>query len=369
MKKQLLVIYSAVALALSSCGGDYVPKDVPETFVTFVKGLPASPDKTIYFAADQHKDSSDITYKYFAYPNSNNGGYSVVFQRCYNEGYSVLMQYKTFVCKDGEISEADNFLPVADVGLRINSSKISEREADYREFMAYCNDNCNDLSEYVMVTDRPEVYAAPQNFFEGRDWSDRLGDLLQYNYFMDLYKWNGEKFVKHHRLADLMASLPATPDKPFYHWVENHFNDEEMYSNLELYYAFPLKAGGYMGIYMQTGEPEGEAYFCRESTFVYANGEFKKVDGVLPVPDISKLFNPKRSKRQDALAEAVTDFFNENPSKAINYHIQDNGDMYVDAAGNGIFQWGEVFMGLMRAAVYKWDGEKFVFSTVKNPLD
>ncbi len=376
MKKHFL-IFPFAALALFSCGSgnqnqnqttintettiatdndvasDISTDSVPEMLKKFVNSLPQTPDKQIYHNSEVN-DKNYSKNNCYAYPLKS-GGYLTIFQ--HTEMNNQTLNAYTF--KDGKFYTADNDLPIPDIKFLFRDDKTKGHEQDIKEITAIFNKHSRDFVVYAPNDKKPELRAKLSANFSEAEYKESYGEIIDYRSLMQCYQWNGEKFVFVDKFTEFMKSLPQTADKSKYQ--ENDFYDLpwEMTSITEDYYAFPLKDGGYMGMFSYNGECEASMWWG-DYTYIFKNGTLTKDDNILPVPEAALLLDQEKCKQNPSKAADITKQYNKHPKEYLLYSITENGNLGVSMRGNGCEQWGEDDLDYMKNADYKWDGEKFV---------
>ncbi|MBQ5453153.1 MAG: hypothetical protein IIT56_09195 [Bacteroidales bacterium] len=398
MKKQLTIL-SLSALTLFSCGGNKSQNqsvaeknDSAKTVTTepsnntveaaektaevsenldsvlqkinpWLKKLPENPDRKFYFFEHEVDTIKGLAYFkdfLYAYPFKT-GGYLTVSEHSEmsEENYIPMTQRETYIYKDGKLSSAKNVLPVPDPVMFTNAEKRTAHKADFDAMSALYKRRSSDYVNYIFYNDKPEIRTVLRLInYDDSDWKKEYSDLLEGN-DKPSYRWDGEKFVFFDPFEEFMKSLPESPDKAVYQNNKVEYIMDEFCSVSEDCYAFPITGGGYLGVFSYNCQCEASMSWY-DSTYVYKDGKIKSVSNVLPVPEISALLDEEKCKGNDGLVREIVEQYNKYPKDYLLYYISDDGTLSVSAEGNGCEQWGENQLELMKNAVYKWDGEKFI---------
>lgn len=370
--KQLLILLSFAALTLISCEGRQARTETTEDKKTldsdlqtagdFLKQLPENPDKEIYFYENNIDTIAGLAYSsdlFYAYPLKN-GGYLTVLEHCdmIKDGYIPIVRRRTYIYKDRKLLSTANVLPVPDPVSFTNAEKRAEHKADFEALSALYKRRAHDFINYVFIKDKPEIRAFLRFInYDDHEWKQEYSALLDGN-DKPSYKWDGEQFVLYDPMEDFLTSLPKSPDKDVYHKRTNYVDlwDLDFWNVQENCYALPMNDGGYLGIFSFSRQC-GDCYY---STYVYNDGKIKSVANVFPVPEISSLFDLEKCTGKDNLVNEIANQYNNNPKDYLLYYISDDGTLSVSAAGNRCEQWSQNQLDLLKNAVYKWDGKKFV---------
>jgi hypothetical protein len=390
MKRQFFIL-SLSALTLFSCGGSQNTKtnenakpaenltadkpskneevtenkevkeeiNVPETFMNFVKKLSDNPDKPVYYLADVDNNENYVycgNY-YYAYPQKN-GGYTTIYKRIDSAEYGSMTNWsKAFSFQNKELHNAENALPVPDVSLLIDESKTAGHEADVNSLKELYNKYTSKFLHYIFSDTEPIVRVEIQPLYDDKEWKDSFSDIIRYDNWSS-YKWDGEKFVPYDALTEFVKTLPANPDKPFYHKLDSYQIVESYCENNNNYYAFPLKDGGYMALADYNSQCEASMSWKNE-TYTYKASKLTKVDNVLPLPKAEELLSAEKCQENPSKAEEITKQYNSRPKGFLIYSVDEFGSLSVSMEGNGCEQWGEDDLEFMQSAIYKWNGDSF----------
>ena len=387
MKKQILILLSLGALALYSCGGASQPNQggaaqssdtaqtagntaetaietvaVPEAFLKFVNGLPKSPDKEVYALLIENEYQTGLMYDndlYRAYPMKNGGYMTIYVSSSMDENYKSDNKYATFVFKDGDLKRVENVLPLPDGNILIDNNQKAGHEAEVKSLVEIINKHISETVYYIIPEDKNIIRVGTGYMATDPDWKEGYYSLLKYDPELSTYKWDGEKFAPCNVLEEFAKKLPAKPDKPCYIYRDEYDIESEFCGNINSYYGFPMKDGGYMIVFDHNSQCES-SMFWYDNTYTYQNGKLTKVDNILPKPNAVDLLDAAKCKGNDAAVKNIIKQYNSSPISYLLYMVEEDGNLQVSMTGNGCEQWGEADLDYMKNAVYKWDGEKFV---------
>ena len=165
-------------------------------------------------------------------------------------------------------------------------------------------------------------------------------------------------------VGKFINSLPKSPDKPFYLFLNNGSNDEGVFDD-DHYYIYPIKSGGHAIIRQHCEFPEEGEPQLSYIPYIYKDGEAKPASHIMPIPDISLFFNNDKLKGHESDIKLITETYNKNPRNYVYYAVSENEPIIHSGVDFEKFSFDDQLYPILAynffLPAYKWDGEKFAY--------
>lgn len=173
--------------------------EVTEKFTNFLKNLPATADKKVYYFDENLSNDEGFSSDnyYYAYPIDGGGYLAIISHAEAAEGTGGYTDYYTYTFKDGKLTRVKNVLPtVTDINSLINTDIEADNADGFKALRAAFAKNSADLICYVIYQSDPEIRPELRPLdYDNPDWDDAYYDYLKDLDDLPSYVWNGKKFV------------------------------------------------------------------------------------------------------------------------------------------------------------------------------
>lgn len=198
--------------------------------------------------------------------------------------------------------------------------------------------------------------AAPEAFTPVKLPSDCHG--VAYTFFKKLWEEDGETY-----------EVPC-PEKSTLEY-SNEFDEQEGFFAEQTMYCYPLKDGGWLGVFKTVDAAEGSAGFYSFTTYTWKDDKIQPVEGILPVPELDDLLSSEAVGDNPEAYERLKKVYAGQPEDYLLYFFDPNDQSLqvelhpVDLeTAESKHCWEEVFWDLSliieACPTYRWTGEMFV---------